>query len=337
VQQAAHEILRAREQEDWASVLTLLRTLASKFDGSTLAFQRFQAYARLGHIDTAYLFLRRAVQLDPTNVRKRYLLWDFAMKAGRGAEALAESEAVLRSGEGEPPLVVAAAHLRFGGLRQVPLEVATPELKLIQTALESVLADPAAFGGSPVSIAILGHTTLAFCHERLGNMAGAMQAFDAALRLDPESDALRVARGLLLARHDMDRAAVEFYEAVRLNSRLVHPYLFLASYALGKDKWAEAKRFATMLRLLSQDPGTEAEALQWSAIASFELGAPWTEVEHLFREAQRLDPLNSRIDENFALCQAARSSGQRRAVPWSRRGPDDFPEAPSFSGLALAA
>ena len=183
-----------------------------------------------------------------------------------------------------------------------------------------------ALKGSPLSVLILGYSNLGFCREKLGDVDGAMDAFDQALKLDPKSDALRISRGLVLAKYDMNRAAREFALAAESGSHLFHPYLFLAPYELGLGHWEESLRYAEQLRARTQDPAIEAEAQNWSAIALFELGRPWPIVEALFHQALLLDPLNPRIAENFQRCRRENSvsSALRSVVAWSRPGAGGF-------------
>lgn len=334
---AAVEFQRARQRHDWPSALLFLRRLGRGFPASDLAFQQFQAYAQLGHMETAFRFLERSADLDPTDFRKQHLFLEFSGKAGRGAEALARADQLLRDRATPTPLVIASAHLRFDTLRNSPDATALPVVRELAGTLERAMSAPEALADTPISVRIIGHTTLGFCLEKLGDLKGAMEAFDQALQLDPESDALRVARGLVLARHDMDRAAAEFTAAADVGSRLVHPYLFLAPYELGKGRWERARLFADKLLAYTQDPAVEAEALQWQAIAHFELGAPWRNVEALFRQAQVLDPLNPRIRDNMARCRQASTASEVRPsdISWSRPGPDDFPPAfRQFADLA---
>jgi tetratricopeptide (TPR) repeat protein len=336
----AQNLLRAREQYDWAAVLRALRPLAKHFPPSQIAFQRYQAYAQLGHPEIAYLFLEHAAALDPSDFRMQHLLLDFSLKAGRAREALAKAERLLSDSTTTAPLIIAAAHIRFQSLRNVPVETAIPVVREIAARLGRAMQTRETMKASPPSLVILGYTTLGFCQEKLGDLDRAMEAFDEALQLDPESEALRIARGLVLARHDMDRAALEFAAAATTGSRFFHSYLFLAPYELGRGRWEKALQYADQLRARTQDPAVEAQAQNWRAIALFELGRPWPEVEAIFRESELLDRLNPRISENFRLCRDAHlsSAAQRPVVAWSRPGPGDFPDPPAiYWDLALAA
>jgi tetratricopeptide (TPR) repeat protein len=327
--EVAKAFFLARQRENWPDVLHSLRQLARRSPASDLAFQRYQAYAHLGHLETAYLFLQRASKLDPTNLRKQHLLLDFSRKAGRGVEALAEAERLLRDSTTKAPLVIAAAHILFDALGNISTDAALPAIREIEIALERAMRDPNGLKDSPVSVSIVGHTTLGFCRDKLGDIDGAMKAFDQALKLDPKSDSLRVARGLVLAPHDRLRAAAEFKEAADSGSRLFHPYLFLAPHALSQGKWAEAREYAKRLFDYGQSPEIVAEAQQWRAIAEFELNRSSPHVESLFHQAQSLDPFNVQIAENIERWKNARSSfaGRPDAIAWSRPGQTDIPIA----------
>jgi len=334
----AKQLMIARQRENWTAVLHYLRPLAHRFPSEALAFQRYQAYLRLGLIESAYLFLRHSSELDPMNLRKKHILLDVLVKAGHTTEAVAKSEQLLQDSETPAPLVVAAAHIRYEALRNVPADSASPIVSQIKTALERALRDTDAFKGMPPSVLIVGYTTLGFCLDALDDLQGALSAFSEAIKLDPESDALRVALGLVLLPHDLSRAAEEFMKAAELKSHLFHPYLFLAPYALGQGKWAEAKAHAQRLLQYARDPAIEAQAWHWTAIAEYQLGADPAKVNSLFERAIQLDLLNPQISENFGrLKQVEAGATPRSDIPWSRPTPNDFPRVSTFRDAPMMA
>lgn len=336
--QTASEIIGARALNNWHVVLSGLRQIGSAMSAYDLAFQRYQAYARLGQYETALLFLRRAVQLNRADPKTQHILFDFLNRHGHVTEARERARALLAERSGVPALlVVSAAHIRFEEVRQWPVETSLPILRHLTKKLERALANLAR-KDIPGSVLILGWTTLGSILDSLGNVNGAMAAFDKVVKLDPLNPLLRIMRGLTLASHDQERAVVEFEAAIELGSQHIIPYRFLAAYALVQQQWAKAHGYAERLVQLAGDPTLKAEARQWQAISEFELGREWQEVENLFQEAQALAPENGRIAENFRKCLASRnlSVGERATIPWSRLEASDFPPSSVLIEAALA-
>jgi hypothetical protein len=109
------------------------------------------------------------------------------------------------------------------------------------------------------------------------------------------------ARGLLLTRWDPQGAILDFTRAVDRGTELAAPHLHLAHDALVRRDYVRCLELCIRILSLPQKPHPRllATALQWLAIAQFELDGPPDVVRQNFATALDLDPLNEQIRLNF--------------------------------------
>jgi hypothetical protein len=124
-------------------------------------------------------------------------------------------------------------------------------------------------------------------------------AYEKAFEVAPDDPRILTARGILLTKTDPPAAIADFEAAVARGVPIAAPYLFLAHDALIQHDYRRCLDLCSSILSRPQRPRAAAAALQWAAIAQYELGFPPNVVRHNFLTALHLDPLNDQIRSNF--------------------------------------
>ncbi|MGP0065676.1 MAG: hypothetical protein ACLQGP_18990 [Isosphaeraceae bacterium] len=85
----------ARNEQDWDHLLELLRERPHPYPPDRVAFLRATCWEKLGDLETALLFSRKAVSLSPSNAYYVINLMSTLLRAGRPTEALSIADRAL--------------------------------------------------------------------------------------------------------------------------------------------------------------------------------------------------------------------------------------------------
>lgn len=247
------------------------------------------------------LFLRHAIELNPEDVRYRILLFDLLQKADHLDEARQEAKRILSAPKQEDPhLVLRAAEVELAASKGMPDYEATRVYGELVEILTRALHRAESLKSRIDSVITGGWVDLGMCHEHLGDSANALTAYNKALELAPQNDAVLTARGVLLYDRDTSSSVRDFHAAISAGTTLVWPFFFLSHFNLMHEKYDSV--LALTERGLKRVASTNVQAslLEWQAIAGSMTGMSDAEIRIRFRRAIALDPLNARIQHNLA-------------------------------------
>jgi tetratricopeptide (TPR) repeat protein len=302
-QQLAAHLKSAWTREDWEGVLQLLRQGPTFIDRDRIAYMRAWAYSELGHPDTSLLFMEYAADLNPREPQYRLQLIEQLSQLGRHAEARERVDEYIQDDSSSPALLIKAASVLFRAARASDRETASPVYEQAIQLLRRAL--PTASDALPDVVAS-GYLTLGLCYEALGQLESADGAYSTVLErdrvdgtaTDPHGIAL-VARALLRMASDPAAAIADFQSAADLDAPAVAPYVYLANRALRSGDYNACVKLCDKIVSKTQKPSVLAVALQWVAIARFELGKPHDVVRRTFHAALTFDPLSEQIQHNL--------------------------------------
>jgi hypothetical protein len=100
---------------------------------------------------------------------------------------------------------------------------------------------------------------------------------------------------------DPDAALADFKRAVDLGARMALPYIHVAHDALLHGEFQRCVELCDRILSLALNDHVRAAALQWMAIARFEMGTSTREVLRLLEAAMLLDPLNEQVQQNLGV------------------------------------
>jgi tetratricopeptide (TPR) repeat protein len=146
---------------------------------------------------------------------------------------------------------------------------------------------------------------LGFGNEFLGKTQVALDFYSQGLRVQPDNDALLVARGMLLYGAS-PRAITDLELAIQYGSPLIWPSVFLAHHYLLSGNFEECRKLCERSLSISGSAAVKSEVSEWMAISLAELGFPAEMVQASFDNAIRFDPSNERAKRNLAVFEAAR-------------------------------
>lgn len=301
----------AEESGNWEAILTLLRKGAAGLPQEERAYRRAEAYEGLGHLDTALLFVRHAVERDPGNSSYRWDLLRLLEEMDQRDELYQKASEYLLDESSSPELRIYAAVLLFGLTREQTEEQALPAFERMVSALEPALSLlPQSSKLLRPDLPAYGHLTLGFCYQQLGRPDLALRAFtEAAYYPRHRGNALGASGMLLLDQSRQEEAFSAFESAIEANTSFVTPYLHLAHDALVRGDYKRSLELSARALERTQNPGVQSVVLQWQAIAGHETGAAADQVRHLFEAALKLDPLNPEIQHNFEIFRQRERAG----------------------------
>jgi tetratricopeptide (TPR) repeat protein len=304
--ESAHEALDAElqaawRQERWEDVLRLLRKGPPSMPMDEVAYLRARAYDQLGHVDAALLFMQYAAKLKPDDATYQFSLMEMLRTARRLDEAVALAESWIDRRDLPPALVVQAASVLLPAAKERSLEGGKATYQRIIEGLQTALQDSSerwqeeTMLGYLKEVMVLGNLILGSCYQALEEWAHARDAYEKAFEVAPDDPRIFTARGILRMKTDPPAATADFEAAVARGVPIAAPYLFLAHNALLRHDYRRCLDLCNSILSRPQRPRTAAAALQWAAIAQYELHFPPEVVRHNFLTALRLDPLNDQI------------------------------------------
>ena len=299
------EAVTAREHGEWDRALELLRRWSKHVSPPLLSYLRGLVWLETGDPETAALFFGHASNLEPQNgsYLAFYLHAPGVVRSNRGAASVGE---ILHDSDNFPPLVVwRAADIVFKGIRQSVEAKSAVRIRTLVPILERALTKIEEDADSP-DRSTFGSTTglLGFCHELLGNTQAAIGCYSRGLHVDPNSDGLLVARGILLY-GSSPRAITDFELAVMNGTPLILAYYCLAHHYLVSGRFKDCLVMCERAYGMSAPNTVMSEMAEWGAISQAECGFSDEAVRSSFENAIRLDPSNERVRRNLAAFEAA--------------------------------
>ena len=306
VQAKINEALEARQRGEWDRALDLLRRWRANIDRALLSYVRGSIWLDAGDPGTAAFFYEHAVNLQPDNDNYQAMFLD-ALNLADPAAARKRAEVILKEHQNFSPGAVArAADITFMSARVASQADANHIFERLEPILRNTLArikqdDLDEIGRSTYAtiLALLG-----FGNEFLGKAQAALEFYSQGLQIEPDSDALLVARGRLLYGTSA-RAVTDLELAIQYGSPLIWPYVFLAHHYLLSGNFAECRRLCEPALGMTGSAAVKSEVAEWMAISQAELGFPADMVQASFDNAIRLDPSNERAKHNLAVFDAA--------------------------------
>lgn len=293
------EAIRARDTGEWDRALALLRKWRDHIPPALLSELRGSIWWSAGYSDVAAAFLQHAAELDRTNIAYQELLMHALADCDPvGARMLARQ--VLEDSENCAPILVArAADIRYHDTRTSSIVDSARIYRELIPVLERNVArieeDP-----NLVSRASAYATTillLGSCYEHVGEARTAGEYYTRGLRENPQHLGLLVKRGILM--YGVRPSAIsDFEQAVRLDSPLVWPYLFLAHHYLITSQLDQCRAMCDRGLRMPGSNMAKSQLQEWLAIAQAELGFSPERVREAFEAAIRSDPTNDLAQRN---------------------------------------
>ncbi len=295
------EAFEAKQRGEWDRALDLLRRWRAYIDPCLVSYLRGSIWLEAGDPETAALFYGHAYKLEPTNGNYRAMALH-SLNMADPAAALKEAEKILKSHEHCSPVELArAADISFMSARLKSETEANQLFEQLELILKNTLARMQQ--GDPNDIDRSTHVTLlsllGFGYEFLGKAQAASDYYSAALQIEPDNDALHVARGML-AYGFSARATTDFETAIQLSTPLVWPYVMLAHHHLISGRFEEGRQFCERALSIGGSAAVMSEVWEWMAIAQAQLGFPADTVRASFDKAIQLDLSNERAKRNQA-------------------------------------
>ena len=315
------DAIKACEAGEWDRALGLLRRWSRYVEPARLSVLRGKIWIGAGDATTAALFFDHASRLEPENAAyaSSYL---YALDQSQPGGRLEHAEAILKADEAYPPeVVVQAATSWLARSKGVSIADTPPGFGETTRILERAL-DRIEKAGQPRSsfssrmqgsaVALLGH-----CYRILGDTERAIHYYNQGLAVNPNDDALRVARGIL--QYGTEPSAIEDFQiAVRHGHDMVWPYFYLAHHYLITRQFEECRKECERAVTMPNDSKTVQSCLyEWLAVSLAELESPASQVRDAFVKAIQLAPQNDRARRNYQVFEDYSNRGSV-GVPWEQ-------------------
>ncbi|HLN26346.1 MAG TPA: hypothetical protein VK395_01225 [Gemmataceae bacterium] len=300
------EAFEAKQRGEWDRALDLLRRWRAYIDPALVSYLRGSIWLEAGDPATAALFYDHACKLQPDNENYLAMFLDALNRADRTA-ARKRAEEILQEYSNYSPVVVArAADITLMSALSASETQALRTFELLEPILKSTLTkfEQQELSNIDRSYFVLTLALLGFGYQFRGNSQAALEYYSRGLQLEPYNDALLVDRGTLLY-GTSTRAVTDLEMAIRVGSRLVWPYVFLAHHNLANGQFEECRKLCEQALSMNGSAAVMSEVSEWMAIAQAELGFPADLVRATFDNAIRLDPSNERAKRNLAAFEAA--------------------------------
>ena len=193
----AEHLQEARDWSDWTTVLSMVRRRPALLPPEEAALLRAQAYDALGHPNPALLFLDFAHRVNKKDAAYRAVRMLMLSNAARWNEAVSDADRIVKGGEPELALLVAAADvflLHAGTLDDVAKDEA---YRRVLDAVRPAIEKKSVAGATPMSLIASAHLIRATAFWELGERTEALAAVDAAVDSDPGDRVLKGIRELL--------------------------------------------------------------------------------------------------------------------------------------------
>ncbi len=300
------DAFEAKQRGEWDRALDLLRRWRAHIDPALVSYLRGCIWCEAGDLGTAALFFEHAFKLQPDN--ENYLaMFLYALNIAEPAAARKRAEEILQEYKKYSPVVVSrAAEIQFMSARITSETEAHRVFELLEPILSDTLAtfDTQSPGSIDRSSYMMTLALLGFGYEFLGKEQAALQYYSQGLQLEPNNDALLVARGILLYGKS-PHAITDLEMAIHNGTRLVWPYAFLAHHNLLNGRYEECRKLCEKTFSFSGSAALMSEVFEWMGISQAELGFPAEMVRTSFDNAIRRDPSNERAKRNLAAFEDA--------------------------------
>ena len=328
-QSQLNEAFEARQRGEWDRALDLLRRWRARIDPPLVSYLRGRIWLEAGDPATAALFFEHAWKLD-RGVENYLALFLHALSLADPATARQRADEVLQNYERYSPVVVArAADIALKRTRKTSLVELQRLFNWLEPILKSTLAkfDELELSQCQRSSYIMTIVLLGFGYELMGKRQAALECYSQGMQLDPDNDALLVARGNLLY-GTSPRAITDLEQALRAGTRKVWPFVVLAHHNLLSNRFEECRTLCERVLAMDGSAALMSEVSEWLAIAQAELGFPAEMVRAAFEQAIRLDSCNDRAKRNLAAFEARKQAVAGKG--WDTRTAGDV----QASGLA---
>ncbi len=195
-----NDAFEARHRGEWDRALDLLRRWRAHIDPALVSYLRGSIWLEAGDPGTAVLFHEHAFKLQPDN--ENYLArFLYALNIADPAAAKKRAEEILQEhGSFSPVVVSRAADIQFMSARTTSETEAHQVFERLEPILRSILAMLEQQDRSNIdrSTFIMTLALLGSGYEFLGKWQAALEFYSRVLQLEPNNDALLVARGILL-------------------------------------------------------------------------------------------------------------------------------------------
>ncbi len=245
------EAFEARQRGEWDKALDLLRRWRAHIDPSLVSYLRGSIWLEAGDPETAALFYAHAHKLEPTNGNYQAMTL-YSLNIADSAAALKEATKILRNHEHSSPAGVArAADIVFMSARLKSEIEANHLFEQIEPILKATLARMRQ--GDLAQIDRSSYVTLlsllGFGYEFFGKSQAALEIYSEALQIEPDNDAIHVARGMLLYGTSA-RAIADFETAIQNGTPLVWPYVI-------SNGWLSPRRSSAFRRTWCEGHSTK--------------------------------------------------------------------------------
>jgi len=309
------EALEAKQRGEWERTLELLRRWGKHIAPALVSYLRGGIWVKAGYPEIGVVFYEHAAKLDPDNANYAGLVLN-ALESYDLRRALEMSNRILETRETQQPsLVVLAAGVAFGAIREIVEPDAIVALRALIPILEDAL--PGVLVDEMRSVYLMALMLLALSHEHLGETGAAFDYYSMGLRIEPSHDALLTGRGILTYGKS-PQSPSDLEQAVKLGSPLVWPYFFLAHHYIANNRYEDCRRMCEKGLAMTASLAVHSQLSEWLAIAEAELGFPSGRVRAAFEQALRLDPSNDTARRNLDTFERA---SPRPTVPktWEKR------------------
>jgi len=302
----AGDLVRLRhawEAGEWKELLRLTRILIPGMAEHYRAYARARAWDSLHFKHAAATFFNHAWSLS-ANDHYLYLAMQALLDAEQIDAAWEQARTLMQRKDTSSTLLLKVADVIYAAARTADPTIAKMLYQRVLEVVEAALERPN--GAKPLRAVISGGLLKkALAHIRLGEKKAADEALDEALRRDPINDALLVCRGLRhVAEKRLEHARKDFEAALRANTVISAPYLYLAHFAFSDERYDDALRLCDRALKRTTSRSVRANLLELQGVALYRLHS-----EHVpdaidrLREAADLWPSNERIWRNLALFQ----------------------------------
>jgi tetratricopeptide (TPR) repeat protein len=319
VQEKLVQAYEARQRGEWDKALELLRRWGRYAPAALISYLRGRIWQAAGDAGTAAVFFEHASRLEPANGNYQAALLHVLKTAGPEVAAT-RAEQVLQDSEARNPFVVAyAADIVFGATRKVSEPEAAATYRRLIPILERTLSRMEGMEDAdrPDRTGLV-LWLLASCHERLGETRHAYEYYSRAIQRDPTDHALLVARGQLVYGTNSRASAADFEQAIQLRSPLVWPYIFLAHYYLGTNRFEDCRLMCERGLRRPSSTRVKSELYEFLAISQAGLRYPEEVIRGAFENAIRIDPSNDRARRNLERFETALASRAPQPKDWER-------------------
>lgn len=310
-------IYNAKQRRQWDVALDLIRKWQDYLPLVTISFLRGSTWADAGKYEIASAFYAKAADIEPNGNYPAFYL--DALNKSNPAKAKGVAEQVMKSPNSySPPTVIQAAHVLATAARPLPANEAraieTQLIPVVEGAMRALEHDKDHEPESYLMAALL----IGNAYEHKGDTRAAYDYYSRGLSVDPQNDALLIFRGMLM--YGINAGAISDLElAVKMASKTIWPYFFLAHHYLVSDRFDDCRKFCERALDLRTSDTIRSELLDWLAIAEAQLSFPAERVRRLFEDAIRLDPHNEHAKKNLSIFNGLAGRHPSTELVWNKR------------------